>query len=1285
MADDPVLIDRFPKDAETPNRFFGISESNGQVFTVTYGVGDDNCALRVFSGPDPLVQNQYTDPAYYNALNGFSKVVAGDEAVYVLYRYNAAGNWRSGVRIFDRYTLDEYNTRGRMNWIGLQAGGLALCGSILYVVGDDGLYILDVSDPDVENLDPGSGPQMLSISRFTDVGLDVTLEGSMAFVADGREGLKIVDVGDPENPALLGTWLPPDGLAVRAVHVDGFMAYLVGTGFWILDISNPASPQLLGSRDEGAYRLCAANDFVYVAGEYGMRVYDISDPANPVLTGRYTTPYRSEDVACVPPYVYLADRSGLFSLQHGSVPAMEVSLEADRTNGEAPFETRIVADLSGGEPDYHYTWFVDDEVVYAGEEGFLDQLFEEAEMYLVRVTVEDGNGKIASASMKIDARGALPRVHGVVRQVDSGEPVRAATVTLHGAGNSVSRSYTVNPAGQYRFEDLEAGLYRLLATAPDYTGTSRMIGLKYGDNKQVDVDLAALLPEELVRRKRELIRQLAAFPQGFRWSPTRDWIAWLPGDLWMSDTVHPYAEAEALTGRWLDEQETLTEALQRLTLAEGAFKLMAEDAVIYASYTGGYLGSAIGDTLNLTMSLIGLDKWIKRNYPKLDAHGVLIDKLSRQITTRLFVMLRRAAGAGLSTVEGRKAFNAILRTVVAEFAKTENVNVNQFMLDWKARLGNHFAEALIEDFGAATEPLLTDMLDLAIAGGPYPMGYEDSRAEVLGWLRLAANKREIIINSQGAIDTVAIQVFSNLDYLLTVVEGLHAGFPADPEGAFAKYLNALNKAAKIYAKSVNVEMALDRLGKGLPSEMENMVYAAFGDPQPLTGRTFAAKPGPRSAFQDAFSIKLTAGDPVPDFAHALETLSAGDLNAFPDAILNAVDALNAYLEEIALTADAARTGGVVEASAILEFENQLNWCYEQVEAVLAASLELLYFETGEGVSSAGSRLRENLGERIHTVMTSVGFLAKSSLALTPEETSEAAVPVLAIVSLSFEDAAGLPFLPEAAGLPVRVRAKVRNPGSVTAEGAFVELELMEGTLLKPGDEPLQQAIPPLAEGQTAELSWGLESTAAGFQRFEWIGVNLVQSGSGPPIHFLRESSMQVVPGPLYPDLDGDLISDAFEAFTGLDPERADDASSDSDNDGLTALEEFFGHSHPGIADTDGDGTDDGTESLLGLKPFDPQSHALAAGGDGQVLFQLFDFAGRVYPCLVVRTHPGDAAASRIWGSSDLEDWQPVLEFGRPTSSLILQSSESAAYAEWILNIPEADGNSLNDRFYLLGR
>jgi hypothetical protein len=73
------------------------------------------------------------------------------------------------------------------------------------------------------------------------------------------------------------------------------------------------------------------------------------------------------------------------------------------------------------------------------------------------------------------------------------------------------------------------------------------------------------------------------------------------------------------------------------------------------------------------------------------------------------------------------------------------------------------------------------------------------------------------------------------------------------------------------------------------------------------------------------------------------------------------------------------------------------------------------------------------------------------------------------------------------------------------------------------------------------------------------------------------------------DCDGDGMPDDWERLHGLDPTNPNDASLDSDSDGLSNKEEATWQTDPKNPDTDGDGVTDGDEVKNGWDPKDPNS------------------------------------------------------------------------------------------------
>lgn len=77
--------------------------------------------------------------------------------------------------------------------------------------------------------------------------------------------------------------------------------------------------------------------------------------------------------------------------------------------------------------------------------------------------------------------------------------------------------------------------------------------------------------------------------------------------------------------------------------------------------------------------------------------------------------------------------------------------------------------------------------------------------------------------------------------------------------------------------------------------------------------------------------------------------------------------------------------------------------------------------------------------------------------------------------------------------------------------------------------------------------------------------------------------------PLDPDMDRDGMLDGWENAHGLDPQSElgnDGADGDSDNDGLSNIDEYLNGTNPSLPDSDGDGVSDGVEVTNGSNPND---------------------------------------------------------------------------------------------------
>ena len=138
----------------------------------------------------------------------------------------------------------------------------------------------------------------------------VTVAGNHAYMSDQYFGLKILDITDPANPALTGSYTPSN--SVNGMAVSGNYAYVAnGTnGLVILNISNPASPTLVGTCDTAgtANSVTLSGNYAYVADDTnGLVLIDITNPASPTVAGSYDTAGQARYVVVSGSRAFVAD------------------------------------------------------------------------------------------------------------------------------------------------------------------------------------------------------------------------------------------------------------------------------------------------------------------------------------------------------------------------------------------------------------------------------------------------------------------------------------------------------------------------------------------------------------------------------------------------------------------------------------------------------------------------------------------------------------------------------------------------------------------------------------------------------------------------------------------------------------------------------------------------------------------------------------------------------------------------------------------------------------------
>lgn len=241
-----------------------------------------------------LLVIELSDPArprtvgsYYPGLPIQSIAVAGTSCYLESARLGWDAMWLGGfLEIIDVSDPARPRQRGKLIEEGLALGqDIALSGHYAYMADMiGGLRVMDVSNPaspvSVSRVDVGRAAHRVAVSGS----LACVLDRGWWYVDDVKDpGLRVVDVGDPQDPMVVGRLpleTPPQDIALIGQH-----ALIVdGSQLRIIDISDPSNPRTVVATNNAATTLAVAGTFAYLAGE-NLQIFDISRPADPVPVG----------------------------------------------------------------------------------------------------------------------------------------------------------------------------------------------------------------------------------------------------------------------------------------------------------------------------------------------------------------------------------------------------------------------------------------------------------------------------------------------------------------------------------------------------------------------------------------------------------------------------------------------------------------------------------------------------------------------------------------------------------------------------------------------------------------------------------------------------------------------------------------------------------------------------------------------------------------------------------------------------------------------------------------
>ncbi|RMG55571.1 MAG: hypothetical protein D6723_02380, partial [Acidobacteria bacterium] len=222
---------------------------------------------------------------------------------------------------------------------------VAVQGSMVVVAAGEALWILGVSDP--------MEPEERAVYRVSSGVVErVIVDGPWAYISGARMPLRVLDLGDPQRPKLLGELIDPGHTSsTLSLAVAGRTAFIADfRGVHIVDVSDPLVPQRLGvihvDGNATVRGIALSGTIAYVAaGLGGLHVIDISDPLNPRLVSSLPELKLADDVAVNGSSIYVVagDR---FHILDGTDPGRLRAVSEVRVPGGGAVRVRVDGGLA---------------------------------------------------------------------------------------------------------------------------------------------------------------------------------------------------------------------------------------------------------------------------------------------------------------------------------------------------------------------------------------------------------------------------------------------------------------------------------------------------------------------------------------------------------------------------------------------------------------------------------------------------------------------------------------------------------------------------------------------------------------------------------------------------------------------------------------------------------------------------------------------------------------------------------------------------------------------------
>jgi len=226
--------------------------------------------------------------------------------------------------------------------------GIYILDNYAYVISDDGLVILDVSNPRSPTI-IASFEELKNERKFFNLkdSEGIFVLDKFAYILNDST-LAIVNVSNPNTPILTGLISDPKltGWSRRIFVLNGY-AYIIGDSYqalYVIDVSNPEMPTIVGSVsfESGSrywhYQLFVPEKYAYIVSKYRPRFFiiDIANPKAPELVGSISDPKLEEakDLFISDKYAYILTEENrllvIIDISNPVTPLIVGSIEVPR-------------------------------------------------------------------------------------------------------------------------------------------------------------------------------------------------------------------------------------------------------------------------------------------------------------------------------------------------------------------------------------------------------------------------------------------------------------------------------------------------------------------------------------------------------------------------------------------------------------------------------------------------------------------------------------------------------------------------------------------------------------------------------------------------------------------------------------------------------------------------------------------------------------------------------------------------------------------------------------------